>query len=167
MSAVSNRLIPAPMQMSTIFRASSTSVVPHALKNSLLCPPNVPHPKQSSGTFNPDRPSCLYSTRPPCLQRFRCSLPCIRFSLPLQTDSRPRHRRPTDNPKETKMLKKLQVFAENPSGASATYRKHEFPYWNDKCIRLNRCILFSWGAPMKFRFLALVALASAFALTPL
>src|SRR5689334_14846359 len=49
------------MQMSTILRASAISLVaPHASKNSLL-PPNVPHPKHSSGTLNPDLPSCLYS----------------------------------------------------------------------------------------------------------
>jgi hypothetical protein len=40
--------------------ASACVVSDHALKNSLLAP-NVPAPKQSSGTFNPDLPSCLYS----------------------------------------------------------------------------------------------------------
>src|SRR5580700_10192695 len=61
MSAVSKKLMPASMQMSTILRASAISLVaPHASKNSSL-PPKVPQPKQSSGTLNPDLPSCRYS----------------------------------------------------------------------------------------------------------
>jgi hypothetical protein len=64
MSAVSKKLRPASMQVSTILRASATSpVAPYASKNSFL-PPNVPQPKQSSGTFIPDLPSCLYSIVP-------------------------------------------------------------------------------------------------------
>src|SRR5450432_1616860 len=46
--------------MSTRRVASATSVDPHALKNSPP-PPKVAVPKQSTGTFNPDRPSCLNS----------------------------------------------------------------------------------------------------------
>src|ERR1039458_991177 len=61
MSAVSKKLRPASMQMSTILRASAmSSVAPHASKNSSR-PPKVPQPKQSSGTLRPERPSCRYS----------------------------------------------------------------------------------------------------------
>src|ERR1039457_5390006 len=66
MSAVSKKLRPASMQMSTILRASATSAAPHALKNSSSWPPNVPVPKQSSGTLKPERPSCRYSIRLRC-----------------------------------------------------------------------------------------------------
>src|SRR6185369_3599339 len=66
------------MQMPTMRSASSCEVSDHALKNSLLAP-NVPAPKQSSGTFSPDRPSCLNSM---CL---RCPKERIVSStLPLQ-----------------------------------------------------------------------------------
>jgi hypothetical protein len=44
------------MQISTIRFASSCVVSDHALKNSFAAP-NVPAPKQSSGTFNPDLPN--------------------------------------------------------------------------------------------------------------
>jgi hypothetical protein len=37
--------------------APATSLAPQALKNSVP-PPNVPVPKQSTGTLKPDRPSC-------------------------------------------------------------------------------------------------------------
>src|ERR1035438_4504634 len=61
MSAVSKKLRPASMQMSTILRASAmSSEAPHASKNSSW-PPKVPQPKQSSGTLRPERPSCRYS----------------------------------------------------------------------------------------------------------
>src|SRR5438270_13764700 len=51
---------PASRQMSTSRLASFTSVAPHAL-NSAPAPPNVPVPKLSAGTFNPELPSCRYS----------------------------------------------------------------------------------------------------------
>ena len=54
------------MQMSIIRRASSCDALPHASKNSPFVP-SVPAPKQSSGTFNPDRPNNLYSIIPPIL----------------------------------------------------------------------------------------------------
>src|ERR1017187_7738689 len=61
MSAVSKKLRPASMQMSTTLRASAmSSVAPHASKNSSW-PPKVPQPKQSSGTLRPERPSWRYS----------------------------------------------------------------------------------------------------------
>src|SRR4051794_25732659 len=48
--------------MSTSRVASATSLAPHALKNSLP-PPKVPVPKLSTGTLNPDPPSCRYSMK--------------------------------------------------------------------------------------------------------
>lgn len=55
MSALSNMFTPASMQMSISVRASATSVLPQALKNSPL-PPKVPVPKLSTGTLRPDLP---------------------------------------------------------------------------------------------------------------
>src|SRR5271165_4144842 len=52
---------PASSEMSTSLVASSTSVTPQALKNSLL-PPKVPVPRQRAGTLKPEPPSCLNST---------------------------------------------------------------------------------------------------------
>ncbi len=60
MSALSNIVTPASRQISTNRRASATSVVPHALKNSPL-PPKVPVPKLSTGTVKPDAPKRRYS----------------------------------------------------------------------------------------------------------
>src|ERR1700749_4394275 len=57
-------LSPASRQISTSRVASATSLAPQALKNSFP-PPNVPVPKLSTGTFNPDPPSCLYSISAP------------------------------------------------------------------------------------------------------
>jgi hypothetical protein len=48
------------MQRPTNRDASSACVFPQALKKSPP-PPNVPVPKLSTGTFNPDAPNCLYS----------------------------------------------------------------------------------------------------------
>src|SRR5262250_390871 len=62
-SAVSKRFTPASRQMSTSRVASATSELPHALKNSLP-PPNVPVPKERTGTSKPDEPNCLYSMGP-------------------------------------------------------------------------------------------------------
>ena len=56
MSAESNMVRPASRQMSTSRVASATSLAPHALNNSPP-PPNVPVPKLSAGTFNPEPPS--------------------------------------------------------------------------------------------------------------
>src|SRR5262245_6910429 len=61
MFAESNIVRPASRQMSTRRLAPSTLLAPHALKNSLLPPPNVPVPRLSTGTFSPDAPSCLCS----------------------------------------------------------------------------------------------------------
>ena len=51
---------PASRQMSTSRVASATSLAPQALKNSLP-PPNVPVPRLSTGTLNPEPPSCRNS----------------------------------------------------------------------------------------------------------
>src|ERR1700677_4296673 len=51
---------PASRQMSTRRVASSTPVLPHALKNSFV-PPNVPVPIVKTGTLKPDPPSSLCS----------------------------------------------------------------------------------------------------------
>jgi hypothetical protein len=48
---------PASRHTSTKRVAPATSLAPQALKNSVP-PPNVPVPKQSTGTLNPDRPGC-------------------------------------------------------------------------------------------------------------
>src|SRR5882724_11593155 len=53
-------LTPASKQVSISRRASCTSVLPQARKNSLP-PPKVAVPKLSEGTFKPEPPSCLYS----------------------------------------------------------------------------------------------------------
>src|SRR5277367_2131287 len=60
--------------MSTRRVASATSVAPQARKNSLP-PPNVPVPKLSTGTFNPERPSVRNSIINRCypIER-RCGL---------------------------------------------------------------------------------------------
>src|SRR5476651_2513456 len=60
MSAVSNKLTPASMHMSTSFLASSTWVSPNALKND--APPKVAVPKERAETFSPELPKSLYST---------------------------------------------------------------------------------------------------------
>src|SRR3954468_20131339 len=60
MSAESNRLSPPSRHTSTRRVASATSLAPQALKNSLP-PPKVPVPRLSTGTLNPEPPSCLYS----------------------------------------------------------------------------------------------------------
>src|SRR5437867_3668178 len=60
MSAESNMVRPASRQMSTSLVASAMSDEPHALKNSFE-PPNVPVPRLSAGTLNPDPPNSLYS----------------------------------------------------------------------------------------------------------
>src|SRR5258708_31668232 len=59
-SAVSKRFTPASRQISTRRLAPATSVLPQALKNSLP-PPKVPVPNESTGTSNPEEPSCLNS----------------------------------------------------------------------------------------------------------
>src|SRR5215510_3822959 len=59
-SAVSKKFTPASRQMSTRRVASATSELPQALKNSVP-PPNVPVPKERTGTSKPDEPNCLYS----------------------------------------------------------------------------------------------------------
>src|SRR5580692_13194970 len=69
MSAVSNKLTPASKQTPTILLASSTSISPHALKNSVV-PPKVPAPKLRAETFSPEFPSVLYST-PDWMKRTR------------------------------------------------------------------------------------------------
>src|SRR5258706_1554291 len=53
-------LTPASRQMSISRLASLTSLAPQALKNSLP-PPKVPVPSVSTGTLNPELPSCRYS----------------------------------------------------------------------------------------------------------
>src|ERR1035437_8045052 len=60
MSAVSKRLTPASKQMSIRRVASATSVLPHALKNSLP-PAKVATPKLRAGTLRPEPPSKRYS----------------------------------------------------------------------------------------------------------
>src|ERR1700722_415998 len=59
MSALSNIVTPCSRQRSTSRVASATSVAPHAASPPL--PPNVPVPKVSAGTLNPERPNCRYS----------------------------------------------------------------------------------------------------------
>src|SRR5215467_2023112 len=68
-SAVSKRFTPASRQMSTSRVASATSELPQALKNSLP-PPNVPVPKERTGTSKPDEPNCLYSIAQSMLSLF-------------------------------------------------------------------------------------------------
>src|SRR5262245_51467986 len=53
-------LRPASRQMSISRVAPFASVEPQARKNSVP-PPNVPVPRLSTGTLNPDPPSSLYS----------------------------------------------------------------------------------------------------------
>jgi hypothetical protein len=53
----SNMLSPASRHTSTSRVAPATSLAPQALKSSVL-PPNVPVPRQSTGTAKPDLPSC-------------------------------------------------------------------------------------------------------------
>src|SRR5580698_1362583 len=65
--AVSKRLTPASRQRSTIRVASSTCVLPQALKNALP-PPKVPVPKLKTGTRIPERPSVRNSMRSRCTQ---------------------------------------------------------------------------------------------------
>src|SRR6187399_557193 len=59
-SAESNILRPASRQMPTSRDAPAAPVDPHALKNSVP-PPNVPVPRLSTGTLNPELPRVLYS----------------------------------------------------------------------------------------------------------
>src|SRR5690242_5911940 len=58
--AVSNIVTPASTHRFTMRVESFTSVLHHALKNSVP-PPNVPVPKLNTGTRSPEFPSCLYS----------------------------------------------------------------------------------------------------------
>src|SRR6185503_5421979 len=57
----SNIVRPASRQISTSRVAPSALFAPHALKNSLLPPPNVPVPRLRTGTMSPEAPSCLCS----------------------------------------------------------------------------------------------------------
>src|SRR5947207_2095090 len=59
MSAESNIVIPCSRQRSTMRVASAACVEPQPADP--LLPPNVPVPKLSSGTKNPERPSCRCS----------------------------------------------------------------------------------------------------------
>jgi len=125
MSAESNMLSPASRHTSTSRVAPATSLAPQALKNSVP-PPNVPVPKQSTGTLKPDPPSCRDSIMPlglagKCRRRIYCWQPVALHQLPVD--------RPPDRPSPPRPIRGLM----RPSHD----QKHlEVPIWNIKASGL-------------------------------